>query len=102
MKLETKSKRIFKNAYKDITKNTKYDYYLEPRYDARQSFYKKALVIETKKRIYLKSYSTIVACIEDNMAFVDGWYSQTTTRHIKDFLKQNDFFIKEKKYIYEK
>ena len=67
-------------------------YELEPRYDSRKSFYGKATVIEEDGIIKLQSYSTIVAYIKDGKATVCGQYSQTTIRHIKEFLKQNGFF----------
>lgn len=73
-------------------KNNTYE--LMARYDARQSFYGKALVIELKNGDQaLKSYNTIVAVIKNGNAFVRGIYSQTTTRHIKEFLKQNGFYV---------
>ena len=64
---------------------------LQARYDYRASFYGKAQVIEYNNIIYLKSYGTIVAKIEDGKPFVRGWYSQTTARHINEFLQQNGF-----------
>ena len=80
-------------------------YELIARYDARQSFYKKAFVIETQENNKtikeLKSYNTIVAkiTIEENKKIFEhfGTYSQTTTRHQKEFYKQeglNDAEIK--------
>ena len=72
---------------------TNYEIYeLFPRYDRRQSFYGKAYELEHKDgTIQLQSYSTIVAYIKDGVAHVGGWYSQTTGRHIKEFLKQHGF-----------
>ena len=68
-------------------------YGLEPRYDARKSFYGKAHVDTgdkgDKNRLY--SYDTLVAEIKDGKPVVYGTYSQTTLRHIKDWLKQNGF-----------
>lgn len=66
-------------------------YELEPRYDSRKSFYGKARVeIEDgNKKLY--SYNTLVAEIKDGRAIVHGTYSQTTLRHIKEFLKQEGF-----------
>lgn len=65
---------------------------LEPRFDGRKSFYGKATEIYYDDgKIELQSYSTIVAYIKDDKAVVNGWYSQTTGRHIKDFLKQHGF-----------
>ena len=68
-----------------------YYYELMPRYDSRKSFYGKAHVIETETAKTLRSYSTNVAAIENGKAEVYGTYSQTTLRHIKEFLKQNGF-----------
>lgn len=66
-------------------------YYLQADYDARASFYKKAKVIKYNNAIYLQSYNTIVAKIENGEVIVNGWYSQTTARHINEFLYQNGF-----------
>lgn len=74
-------------------------YELMARYDARQSFYGKAKVIELSNKTALKSYDTIVAVIKDGKPMVRGDYSQTTTRHIKEFLKQNGFWVETKKDI---
>lgn len=60
-------------------------YSLNCRYDSRQSFYDKAKVK------VLTSYDTPVALIEDDKVYIDELYSQTTLRHIKEFLKQNGF-----------
>lgn len=68
-----------------------YYYELMPRYDSRKSFYGKALVIEKGTAKTLRSYSTNVATIENGKAKVYDIYSQTTLRHIKEFLKQNGF-----------
>ena len=79
-------------------------YDLECRYDARQSFYGKAKVktfvndnnIIFRKELY--SYGTLVATMvcEDYKGKIEkiiyeyfGKYSQTTTRHQKEFFRQN-------------
>lgn len=64
---------------------------LEVVYDSRKSFYGKAKVRQEGNKKTLISYSTEVATIEDGKATVNGTYSPTTLRHIKDFLKQNGF-----------
>lgn len=74
---------------------------LQARYDSRASFYGKAQVIEYNNSLYLKSYDTIVAKIENGKAVVNGWYSQTTARHINEFLKQNGFKTMSKKEMEE-
>ena len=77
-----------------------YLYDLQPQYDRRKSFYGKAKVYKDDKgHLLLQSYSTIVAEITDGMATedgrptakVNGYYSQTTARHINEFLYQHDF-----------
>lgn len=76
-------------------------YELSPRYDARKSFYGKAHVDtgdnDDKNRLY--SYDTLVAEIKDGKPVVYGTYSQTTLRHIKDWLKQNGFKAETAKQI---
>jgi len=72
--------------------------YLEPEYDSRKSFYKKAYVDEKDDGTkVLYSYGTPVCRIKDGKATLLrkgylGWASsQTTLRHVKEFLKQNGF-----------
>ena len=74
--------------------------YLQPIYDTRDSFYKKASIYTYNNFIYLVSYDTIVAYIENNeFATILGYYSLTTSRHINEFLKQNGFSpLKKKDY----
>ena len=86
------------------------EYYLQCRYDARQSFYKKAKVEETQyiglNLIELYSYGTLVAKIEekeDKKVYIYmGKYSQTTTRHQKEFFKQKGLADKEIKELFNK
>lgn len=76
-------------------------YELRPQYDSRQSFYGKAQVDtgdkNDKNKLY--SYDTLVAEIKDGKPVVYGTYSQTTLRHIKDWLKQNGFKAENSKQI---
>jgi len=77
---------------------------LVPIYDGRKSFYKKAKVIENRHSKFLKSYNTKVASIlySDNDIIkveVYGIYSNTTLRHVKEFLKQNGFKAENKNQI---
>lgn len=66
-------------------------------YDIRKSFYKKAIIkINVDDGILnLYSYNTLVARIDLITNFVEilGVWSETTTRHIKEFLKQNNFKV---------
>ena len=70
-------------------------YELKPICDTRKSFYKKAMVkredLNGTKTLY--SYGTKVAKItytEDYIRVIKiyGFYSNTTLRHIKEFIKQ--------------
>ena len=62
---------------------------LLPRYDSRKSFYGKAHVIDYGNGTYeLQSYSTIVSrCVNGKVEHLGRW-SQTTTRHQREFERQ--------------
>ena len=64
-------------------------YELSPRFDSRKSFYGKAHIIDHENgMIELQSYDTIVSrCIDGKVEDLGKW-SQTTTRHQKEFRKQ--------------
>ena len=66
---------------------------LQPIYCSQKSFYGKARVIHNGNSTKLISYRTIVAEIRNGQAKIFGWYSATTTRHIKEFLVQNGFSV---------
>ncbi len=78
---------------------------LQPINDTRKSFYRKARVRynKDKTKLTLISYDTEVAYIKFRRgygtAFVLGQWSGTTTRHIKEFLKQNGFKAENMKQI---
>ena len=72
---------------------------LETIYDSRNSFYGKAKVELDENQIILYSYGTLVAFIENGGAYITGDYSQTTLRHIKEFLLQNGFVAINKKQM---
>ena len=79
---------------------------LTSQYDSRKDFYGKATVEECADgTIKLFSYDTHVASIfvkgSEKTAEVYGWYSQTTGRHIKEFLKQHGFRARSKEQILE-
>jgi hypothetical protein len=83
-------------------------YELEPRYDTRQSFYKKAMVNDVygdESVLALYSYGTLVAQITKNKNKTKyhyfGKYSQTTTRHQKEFFKQAGLSDKEIKTLFK-
>lgn len=72
---------------------------LECIYDTRKSFYGKAIVRETEEGSQLYSYGTKVAEIKESKVIVYDTYSQTTLRHIREYLLQNDFEATTKKQI---
>lgn len=69
-------------------------YELTPMKDSRQSFYRKAFVEEHKNYDILMSYETPVCKIEGNKITLASnvdeglLFSQTTVRHIKEFIYQ--------------
>lgn len=73
-------------------------------YDGRKSFYGKAQLIESDETIDLQSYDTIVATYykNKNKLVLHGKYSQTTTRHQKEFAKQLGFDFKNSKELFDK
>ena len=64
-------------------------YELTARFDARKSFYGKAHVIDHENGIVeLQSYNTIVSrCVNGVVEHLGKW-SQTTSRHQREFEKQ--------------
>ena len=64
-------------------------YELAARFDARQSFYGKAHVIDYENgTIELQSYDTIVSrCVNGKVEEL-GKFSNTTTRHQREFRRQ--------------
>ena len=85
----------------------KYD--LSCRYDTRKSFYGKAIIEEiinnNVEDLKLYSYGTLVARITKIGNIITyyyfGKYSQTTTRHQKEFFKQNGLSDKEIKELFK-
>ena len=69
-------------------------YELAARYDRRASFYGKAHIKETRAALVLISYNTEILKLDKNtekLTFLccSEWaYTQTTNRHINEFLKQ--------------
>lgn len=87
-------------------------YTLEPRYDSRESFYGKAHVQIIEDNInydeLLYSYNTLVAIYSKDKVgnkeifTYNGKYSQTTTRHQKEFFKQKGLSDKQIKELMKK
>jgi hypothetical protein len=67
---------------------------LYPRFDRCKSFYGKALIKEDGERIILQSYESDVAFYHkdrNSVAFgEDADYSNTTLRHVREFLRYID------------
>ena len=64
-------------------------YELQARYDARKSFYGKAMVIKHEDGTReLKSYNTIVSREKNGKVEHLGKWSATTSRHQREFEKQ--------------
>lgn len=69
-------------------------YQLMPIYDSRKDFYHKAIVREMKNKSILYSYETRVCTIKGDKVYLnkkvdkDLLFSQTTLRHIKEFIAQ--------------
>ncbi len=78
---------------------------LKPIYDNAISFYGKAETETTKNSIILYSYNTKVAEIKGDKVILNNkiddklLFSNTTLRHIKEFLKQNGFKAETKQQI---
>lgn len=64
-------------------------YELESRFDARKSFYGKAQIVDHENGTFeLQSYDTIVSrCVNGKVEEL-GKFSNTTTRHQKEFRRQ--------------
>ena len=67
---------------------------LESIYDARKSFYKKAIVLEDEKFLMLRSYGVNILQydkIKKSIEFLTAnknHFTHTTNRHINEFLQQ--------------
>ena len=72
-----------------INKNNVYE--LSAYYDARKSFYGKALVEVKGKELILYSYLKKVCYIIGNEVYIISLDSNTTNRHIREFLRQNEW-----------
>ena len=93
----------FSDIKEYITKITNFDniisYELKPIYDGKTSFYGKATIKEYGNLKLLYSYNTLVCAIYDNCYGIRYFlnhdikdnllFSQTTLRHIREFITQN-------------
>lgn len=83
-------------------------YLLDTMFDSRKSFYGKAIVKTSDTNnytSYLYSYDTLVAMADTEdreVELYENWdSSQTTIRHVKEFLKQQGFKADSKQQIME-
>lgn len=79
------------NKTKEVIKEDTEEY-LEPRFDSRASFYKKAKVVKKDngdEELY--SYGTHVGGMKDGKPYSKGKWSQTTTRHQKEYFQQKGY-----------
>lgn len=69
-------------------------YELQAIYDTRKSFYGKAQVEVKANGKFLYSYGTLVAAHRaDDTFVVNGIWSQTTSRHQREFMAQEGFKV---------
>ena len=74
------------------------EFELEPIIDKRKSFYKKAkILIDKNGNKFLKSYDSIIAEVIIGKVKINNdvylWDSQTSLRHLRDFLYQLGYEI---------
>ncbi len=79
---------------------------LKPIYDSRKSFYHKAEYFESIDKIELYSYGHLVLVLntKENTVYVDNLAttSQTTLRHVREFIKQFIYNCNVKKSLLDK
>ena len=64
---------------------------LTPKFENVKSYYRKALIELKENAQVLYSYDTKVAKIENGKLEVYNTQSQTTVRHIREFIQQHGF-----------
>lgn len=74
-------------------------YELEPHFATVKSFYGKAKIEKRGNDIQLISYTTHVAGVKNGRPYVNGFYSTTTSRHIKEFFLQMGYRVNNRKDI---
>lgn len=90
---KTARQMMKKHRPQSVEMNESPTYDMSPVHDNRKSFYGKARVDDNNGEKTLYSYNTPVAKISNGeVTLLDKWdSSQTTLRHVKEFLKQNGF-----------
>lgn len=74
-------------------------YELNPMFANVRSFYGKAKIVKKENDIQLISYTTHVAGVKDGKPYINGFYSATTSRHIKEFFLQMGYNVSNRKDI---
>ena len=64
---------------------------LSPKFENVKSYYRKAFVEVLENGFRLISYNTVVAEINDSELKIFNMQSNTTLRHIKEFMQQKGF-----------
>lgn len=72
---------------------------LKPIFSDQKSFYNKAMIEKTSTGKKLYSYNFFVAEVNGKKATVYNLQSDSTLRHVKEFLKQEGFLADSKKQI---
>ena len=78
---------------------------LQPIYEKVKSYYRKAHVMEEGNSIKLYSYGTLIASIKDHkmeVVYDLEKITQTTLRHLKEFMQQNEIEVLTKKELIKK
>lgn len=80
-------------------------YYLKSIYSSQKDFYKKAYILTNEDFIKLYSYNTFILAIDrknKRIIYSNYWdYSQTTLKHLKEFLQQNIGFFNHNNIIFK-
>ena len=72
---------------------------LQPIYSNVKSFYGKAKIIRENGTIKLQSYNTIIAEIKNGKLHINGFYSATSRKHLREFMQQMGFRTGTKKQL---
>ena len=75
------------------------NYELIPQFANVKSFYGKAKIKEERNETKLISYTTHVAGVKNGKPYINGFYSHTTSRHIKEFFQQMGINVTTRKDI---
>lgn len=74
-------------------------YELKPHFANVKSFYGKARIEKKGSDIQLISYATHVAGVKNGKPYINGFFTHTTSRHIKEFFQQMGYSVSSRKDI---